>query len=129
MFDSTEIVRMAQELARHSGARQAEIARNVGNADTPGYRARDVAAFADAYRSALPMPARATRDGHMAGLDAPDRFRRVDDARTEPSPNGNSVSIEVEMMKSAEVRQSHGMALAVYKTSLDLMRATLGRGR
>ena len=42
MFAKLELTRMAQALASHSGARMDVIARNVANADTPGYRARDV---------------------------------------------------------------------------------------
>ncbi|MFD1807778.1 hypothetical protein ACFSHQ_05285 [Gemmobacter lanyuensis] len=49
MFEKLQIVRMAQALAGHAGARQGEIARNIANADTPGYRARDMPDFAAAY--------------------------------------------------------------------------------
>lgn len=129
MLDGTEIVRMAQELARHASTRQVEIARNVANADTPGYRARDVLPFAEIYSSQPGIPVRTSRDGHLAAPDPMAQTTRVLDSRTEPSPNGNSVSLETEIMKSAEVRQSHGMALAVYQASLDLMRTALGRGR
>ena len=49
MFAKLELTRMAQALASHSGARMDVIARNVANADTPGYRARDVVVFSDTY--------------------------------------------------------------------------------
>ncbi len=129
MFEGTEIVRVAQELARHSSTRQAELARNVANADTPGYRARDVLPFADVYSEQSNIQARATRDGHLTGTGPKGLNFQVVDARTEAAPNGNTVSLETEIMKSAEVRKSHGLALAVYQTSLDLMRTAIGRGR
>ncbi len=129
MLNGTEIVQMAQELARHSGARQTLVARNIANADTPGYRATDVLPFEEVYQGRTEVAPRQTRDGHMGGAEMPETAMRVVDARTEPAPNGNSVSLETEMMKSAEVRQSHGMALAVYQASLDLMRTAIGRGR
>ena len=47
MFEKLEITRMAQALAAQSGSRMAVIAQNVANADTPGYKAKDVPAFAD----------------------------------------------------------------------------------
>ena len=129
MFEGAEIVQIAKELARHAGLRQAEISRNVANADTPGYRAKDVLPFQDVYGSDTGLTARATRPGHMAGLAPVVRDPTIIDMRSEPSPNGNSVSLETEMLKAAEVRQSHGLALAVYKSSLDMMRTALGRGR
>ena len=45
------------------------------------------------------------------------------------APNGNSVSLEAEMVKAVEVRQQHEMALAIYRSSSNVVRASLGRGR
>ena len=47
----------------------------------------------------------------------------------ESSPNGNNVSVEVEMARGTDAKSSHDLALAVYKSSLDILRASLGRGR
>lgn len=129
MLKGTEVVQMAQDLARHASARQAEIARNVANADTPGYRARDLAPFDEVYSASAPAPMRTSREGHINAPDSLAMDARVFEARSEASPNGNSVSLEAEIVKTAEVRQSHGLALAVYQSSLDLMRAAVGRGR
>lgn len=128
MFDTIEIMRIAQSMAKHASARQTLVAENIANADTPGYRARDLPSFTESYRAqANPTELRATRDGHVAGLDqGPGGFRAIV-AGAEPSPNGNTVSLESEMVKSADVRHQHDMALAVYKTSLDIMRSALGR--
>ena len=40
------ILNLASALAAHASARQEVLAENVAHADTPGYRARDVADFA-----------------------------------------------------------------------------------
>ena len=124
MFAKLELTRMAQELAAHSGARMDIIARNVANADTPGYRAQDVTAFADIYTSGGEM--RATRSGHIGSVisaRAPD----VTPSGGSEAPNGNDVSIEMEMVKSASARQDHEMALAIYRASSGVVRASLGR--
>ena len=47
MFQSLDILRMAQAYATHAATRQQAIAQNVANADTPGYRARDAIPFSD----------------------------------------------------------------------------------
>lgn len=129
MFDMPDLIRMAQDLARHSSARQAEIARNVANADTPGYRARDIVPFSQVVAGRAEMPVTVTRAGHLRAMGQEPLATTVLDQNSEPSPNGNTVSIEQEMLKASEVAQSHGLALAVYKTSLDMMRTAIGRGR
>ena len=118
---------MAQALAAQSGARMAVIAENVANADTPGYKAKDVPAFAEVYE-AEGLEMRATRPGH---LTAPSQTAAPvpDIARGHESPNGNSVSLEAEMVKSVEARQNHDMALAIYRATSDVIRASLGRPR
>ena len=47
----------------------------------------------------------------------------------EASPNSNNVSVEVEMARGTDAKSSHDLALAVYKSSLDILRSSLGRGR
>ena len=130
MYENLEILRMAQALAVHSGARQAQIAANVANADTPGYRAVDVKPFAQIYdqrRSGDEL--RASRPGHIvAGLPARNDVEWLDLAGT-ADPNGNTVSLETEMIKAVETRHAHETALSVYDTARNILRASLGRGR
>lgn len=125
MFEKLEIISMAQNLAAHSGARMAVIAKNVANADTPGFKAQDIAGFAEIYGAGEEM--RATRAGHIGQVSTAsevDPFTLHDSE----SPNGNSVSLEMEMVKSAETKQAHEMALAVYRATSGIMRTSLGRG-
>ena len=126
MLQNVDILKLTSSLSRHAAGRQQLVARNVANADTPGYRARDLAPFQGAFDAAVPL--RQTRAGHMGGgADAP--AARTVMAGAEPSPNGNDVSIEHEMVRAADIKRQHDMALAVYKGSLDLLRTALGRGR
>jgi flagellar basal-body rod protein FlgB len=127
MFEKLELTRMAQALAAQSGARMAVIAENVANADTPGYKAKDVPAFAEVYE-ASGQEMRATRPGHLTAA-SPVAMPAPDTVRGHEAPNGNSVSLEAEMVKSVEARQSHEMALAIYRATSDVVRASLGRTR
>ena len=125
MFEKLELTRMAQALASHAGARMGVIARNVANADTPGYKARDLPTFASVFKPEG-EPMRATRPGHLsAGSGMTDMI--AENAPGREAPNGNTVSLEGEMVKSVEARQSHEMALAVYRATSDVIRASLGR--
>ncbi|MXQ08180.1 FlgB family protein [Alphaproteobacteria bacterium GH1-50] len=128
MFETPNVMRMAQDLARYSGARTSLIAKNIANADTPGYRARDFSSFAEALSSTAGGDLRRTRAAHMQAGSA-DASWRVVDAGGTPSPNGNTVSLEEEMVRATRAQSDHNMALAVYRGSLDILRGALGRGR
>ncbi len=126
MFESLEIMRMANALAAHSGARLGVIAQNIANADTPGFKAQDLPDFAATWAETGGEGMKATRPGHngtMATTAEPVAMRRDGPA----SPNGNTVSLQDEMVRAAQVRQDHDMALAVYKNAGDILRAALGR--
>jgi flagellar basal-body rod protein FlgB len=127
MFEKLDLTRMAQSLAAHSGARMAAIAENVANADTPGYKAKDMPAFAEVFAD-HGGDMRATRAGHLTAAAA-SSLPKPDLVRGHDAPNGNSVSLEAEMVKSVEARQSHDMALAIYRATSDVIRASLGRNR
>ncbi len=129
MLDAPYLMKMAQSLARHAGARQAQIAKNIANADTPGYRARDVSEFSETYRQSTPgSELKATRSGHISEAISKARFQTLD-LGGEAAPNGNNVSIEQQMMLGTDAKSSHDLALSVYKSSLDILRTSLGKGR
>ena len=126
MLESLSITRMAQALAEHAAARLDLIARNVAQADTPGYKAMDLPDFGTVYQDSAEGGMRATRPGHFtSGMIASTPVPQP--TRGEAAPDGNTVSIEKEMVKSAQVRQDHDMALAVYGSARDILRASLGR--
>ncbi|MFT4012853.1 MAG: FlgB family protein [Paracoccus sp. (in: a-proteobacteria)] len=126
MFDRIETLRMAGALTTHASERQRLIARNVANADTPGFRSKDLGRFAETYRSDAATAMRATRPGHATGItwgDTP----RAHDGGDEPAPNGNSVSLEEEMIRTAQARREFDVSVAVMRSSLSMIRTSLGR--
>jgi len=130
MFENLQIFSMASALAKHGAARQAIVAENIANADTPGYRARDVASFAESYSAGSTDSLFATRPGHRfegePGFAAGPREVYRPGAE---SPNGNNVSIENEIFAAAEASSDHQKALAVYRSALTVLRTSLsGRG-
>lgn len=127
MFEKLEITRMAQALSSYAGARLGLVAQNVANADTPGYKARDLPDFAEVWRGGGDL--RATRSGHLGGAAgdagatvAPILRSKAPDA----SPDGNTVALETEMLTAADLRQQNEMALAVYRTTSSVIRSSLG---
>lgn len=130
MFDRIEILALARSLSAYSGARQALVAENVANADTPGYKARDLPDFAEAYQAFdSEGDLRRTRAGHI-GADREGGLGLAPVIQPgEAAPNGNNVSIETELVRAADIRSKHNLALSVYSSSLDIVRAAIGRGR
>lgn len=119
-----EVLTMARGLARHSAAAQAVTARNIANADTPGYRATRLRSFAEVWDAGA-GGMKATRNRHLGGARAAEvraRERQIHD-----SPNSNSVSLEAEMMSSSLHRQNHEMALGIQRSLGGVLRQTLAR--
>lgn len=127
------IMRLADRLASYASVRQSVIAENIANADTPGFRAQDLLPFAEAYADAAHgIPAsEATRPGHFdLNADLARGFALQDTAAPgAASPNGNTVAIEDQMMRSAALQLQHDLALGVYQKSLQILRTGLGRMR
>ena len=128
-LETPYVMQLAQDLARHSGARQAQIAKNIANADTPGYHARDLKDFSETYqqkKSETEM--RLTRSGHIvrSGLAGEPRTFEIGG---EAAPNGNDVSLAEQMSLSTDARSKHNLALTVYNSALDVLRTSIGRGR
>ncbi len=118
---------MAQQLARHAAARQEVVARNIAQVDTPGFRRMDIPSFAELYGDGELGDMRATRAGHLGAVESEVSGRPFFAKGGTTAPNGNNISLETEVLKAAEVRQEHEMALAVYRSGLSVIRASLGR--
>ena len=120
------ILRMADALGRHASARHDLISRNVANADTPGYRARDLTPFTELMARASEGP-RATRPGHLHHAQARALEARLDSAMGADSPNGNDVALDDQLARAAKALGDHDRATAVYGKTLDILRKALGR--
>lgn len=127
MIDRIDTMNMAMALGRHASARQRIVAQNVANADTPGYRAGDLAGFDASYRGAPRLALRMTDTRHLGGGDWGIGAPRRIDAGGEASPNGNTVSLEGELMRQADTRSDFNLSLTMLQSGLGLMRSSLGR--
>jgi flagellar basal-body rod protein FlgB len=114
----------------HASQRNAVIARNVAHADTPGFKAQDVAAF-DFGRmvAATAVQPKGTRPGHVVGGSPLGRgeVEVADAPAMNEKPNGNSVSLEEQMVLAAETRGDFELAATLYAKHLSLLRTAIGR--
>jgi flagellar basal-body rod protein FlgB len=119
------------EKMRWHQARQSLLAENVANADTPGFRGRDLKQldFHDALKQAHAVKLAATAPGHLTGSGISDGTRFPTDGKGgfETTPRGNAVVLEDEMMKVAQNQMDHQAVTALYSRGLGLLKTALGR--
>ena len=129
MFEKLDIFRMAHGLASHSAARQGVVAQNIANADTPEYAAKDIVPFEELWtgQGLDGRGMKTTRVSHLSAEDAGLPIRTAEAYTIGQDPNGNSVSLETEMVKAADIKSAHDRALAIYRSSLTIIRTSLGR--
>ena len=140
MDSTTDIFSLAERRMVWLDRRQATLAQNVANANTPGYRARDSAPFAAALAQAGVSQAGAPQAGapqvgrlpllqpsagHLAGRGAiagtvvvPGRERTV---------TGNTVSLEDELSKVADTASKQDLTASLFRKYNTLFRTALGR--
>lgn len=125
-MDLTEIplFALADRRLAWVSARQSVLAQNIANADTPGFRAKDLSPFGAALAQAA-LPLAATASGHLPG--STESLGRVLTVTGETSPDGNSVAIDRELVKVAEADSAHEAAIGVTKSYLSMFRTVIGR--
>ena len=129
MFQNLSLFQISGKMATHATVRQRVIAENLANVDTPGYRQMDVLAFKDTLRPhKTDVTLQTTRDGHLTSRGAVQDMPPARIVRSaSQGPNGNSVSLEGEIMKSAQVEQQHEMAVTVYRSTMTILRSVIAR--
>jgi len=118
MLSNMKILDTMSAMAGHAAERHAVISNNVANADTPNFKAQDLQPFSEIFlASAREQQNIKSIQGQLIEMDAGDIS----------SPNGNTASLEQQMMLSTENKANHDMALAVYKKSLNMMKMAIGK--
>ncbi len=113
-------------------SRQRVLAENVANADTPGYRAKDLRKinFASALASATSPSVGVARTNakHIEGTALPSNgpFRNDNAKGWETTPSGNGVILEEQMMKVTENQMEYQSAASLYSKSVTLLKIALG---
>ena len=118
MINDLSLLKTASAMASHAARRHALIANNIANADTPDFKAKDLKPFADVYTGAARAGAQLPR-----GVDS---FVQINMAGT-PDPNGNTVSLEQQMLFSSEAVGDHDLAMLIYRKTLDMMKLSIGK--
>jgi flagellar basal-body rod protein FlgB len=112
--------------------RQGLLAENVANAETPGYRGRDLAQYDYADRTAgfssATVTTSATQPMHFSVSSSEgSAFGAQRMANFEITPEGNGVTLEDEMMKVTTNLMDYQAATSLYQKSIKILRTAMGR--
>jgi flagellar basal-body rod protein FlgB len=121
---------MSEKMA-YLGQRQAILAQNVANANTPGYKAKDLEPFT--FEAAVKHAAAGTMavtdakhivPAEMAGVNAKSKKVRG----YETLPTKNDVELEQQAMKVSQTAIEYQSMVAVYKKVSNWFRSAVGKG-
>ena len=122
---------LADKMRWHQ-TRQGLLAENVANAETPGYRGRDLAQYDLAENngsfSSATVTTTATQPNHFSVSSSADAaFGAQRMANFEITPEGNGVTLEDEMMKVTTNLMDYQAATGLYTKSIKILKTALGR--
>ena len=106
---------LAAQQSRWLAVRQAAIAGNVANVNTPGYGAAEVEPFEKVLDSTH-VAIKATDPRHIStGIGGTNIAVRTEENDAVAMPSENSVVLETELMKAGEVRRMFELNTAIVK--------------
>src|SRR3954465_14485475 len=110
--------------------RQDTLSQNVANADTPRYVARDLKELdfdrMVGAQAGTKMATTNVRHIALSSLHA-GKFEDHETPDQESNPNGNAVSLEVEMIKVADTQAQYQAAANLYAKAMTMMKTAIGR--
>lgn len=110
--------------------RQKVLAQNIANADTAGYRPKDIAPldFKSMLESSTTMSSghlAATNPAHMGagGASAGKTASKAQKNPYEASPSGNAVVLEEQLLKMNQNYTDHRLTTTIYQKNIDMMKS------
>jgi flagellar basal-body rod protein FlgB len=116
------------EKMRWHQERQGVLAENIANADTPGFKERDLKAysFGDEMTSVANLTMSSTSQAHMQATSGGGQFGDLS-APFEVLPSGNAVTLEDQMMKVSGNDMDYQAVTTLYTRSMRLLKIAIGR--
>jgi flagellar basal-body rod protein FlgB len=124
---SVGLLDLAEQRLKWLGARQSVLAANVANADTPGWKSRDVKPFSEVLASsgAVASAPVQTDPNHLHGSVADNSGTKL--LAGERAPDGNQVSLDQQLEKIAQTDSDHEAVTALYRRYVGMFKEALGR--
>jgi len=120
----SDVMGILERKIRFAAARHGVLASNVANADTPGFRARDLR-FEEALEGEG-LSLRRTAPGHLGGAD-PGSRPAAEEAPAAPWGDGNTVELDAEMAKMTENALLYQAGVTMLSAHIRMFRQALRR--
>jgi flagellar basal-body rod protein FlgB len=122
---------MSQKMQYHS-ARQALIAQNIANVDTPDYVPMDIKKpdfKRNLAMAAGTVPMAKTQAGHLDGKSGgAGAFKTISQKNTfETNPNQNTISVEEEVQKMSFNQADYQQTVLMYRKTIEMFKTAIGR--
>ena len=122
-----DVFTAAERRLAWNGERQAVLARNIANVDTPGFQTRDLPDFKQTLAGAAGVQPARTVANHLPGTIDPGMTHRPV-ARVAPrTADKNGVPLEEQLMKVADTETLHTTVTAIYKKYTAMFSIALGK--
>ena len=143
--DDIPLFAMLKSRMGYLSQRQKVIAQNVANADTPDYQPRDLKAYSFKATLAQQAPGQPYRGGpvsptatngvqmmatsavHMAPSRPVSQWRAPEGPDSETTLDGNSVTLEDQMLKMTDARMNYDAAVGFYQKSMAMLKTSTRR--
>ncbi len=125
-MDPIGLFNLASRKTAWLAARQATVATNIANANTPGYQAKDVVSFNDVLAKTR-LDVASTDTGHLqvqgAGPGEDAIAVAADDF--DVTESGNTVGLEQQMIKSGEINRDYALTTNIVRSFHAMLMASL----
>nr|WP_294527259.1 flagellar basal body rod protein FlgB [uncultured Rhodopila sp.] len=118
---------LAEKRLNWTAQRQAVLAGNIANANTPGFKARDVTSFADVLAGSGTMAPVQTQPGHLAGSLPTGVASLARQRSTVRALDGNAVAIDEQLTKVADTETTQSLVTSIWKKYVGMFNTALGK--
>ena len=119
---------LAEQRMVWADQRQAVLAQNIANANTPGYQPHDLRPFAEALSNAGAVVPVRTNPSHLAGTISTQAPGETIDRTHMKSPDGNAVALDEQLVQVADTETTHELVTAIYRSYVGMFKTAVGSG-
>ena len=130
----TNLFSLISEKMEYLTQRQGVIAQNIAQANTPNYKPKDVISFDEVLKKTQSARSNgfqlaSTNPKHISGSPSAStiNIKKVSDIY-EVKPSGNAVVLEQQLSNMSDTTAQYQMMTSLYKKTMMLLKAALGRG-
>lgn len=118
---------LAEKRLAWTAQRQAVLAANIANSNTPGYQARDIQSFDAVLAGTGTIAPQQTQPGHMAGTLPGGLASLTSNPPKSRALDGNAVALDQQLTKVADTETTQSLVTTIYKKYLGMFSMALGR--